>query len=188
MIIPEWLFQEPIAKKIKKLYSPKPLKQIAIENFKLDDKQISNQLAKEMISPNFFTDRNLDVGFNINLESHLINHANSILKFKPKYPEFGIEIPNINKIMKELSIFCASLLNQYKFKYQIVFSARFDKQDEDNEVLDETEIFNILKNNHNLTESDLDKIHVRSPLEHQIQQQEMKHSGWRFDKIIFITV
>ena len=185
MIIPEWLFQEPIEKKIKKLYNPKPLKQIAIENFKLDDKQISNQLAKEMISPNFFTDRNLDVGFNITLESHHINHANSILTFKPKYPEFRIEIPNITKIMKELSIFCASLLNQYKFKYQIVFSARFDKQDE---VLDETELFNNLKINHNLTESDLDKIDVRSPLEHQIQQQEMKHSGWRFDRIIFITV
>ena len=42
--------------------------------------------------------------------------------------------------------------------------------------------------NHNLTESDLDKIGVRSPLEHQIQQQEMKDSGWRFDKLTSITV
>ena len=37
--------------------------------------------------------------------------------------------------------------------------------------------------NHNLTESDLNKIDVRSPLEHQIQKQEMKDSGWRLDKI-----
>ena len=36
--------------------------------------------------------------------------------------------------------------------------------------------------NHNLTESDLDKIDIKSPLEHQIQQQEMKDSGWRVDK------
>ena len=42
--------------------------------------------------------------------------------------------------------------------------------------------------NHNLTESDLDKIDVRSPLEHQIQQQEMKDSGWRLDKINCMTV
>ena len=42
--------------------------------------------------------------------------------------------------------------------------------------------------NHNLTESDLDKIDVRSPLEHQIQQHEMKDSGWRFDKINSTTV
>ena len=42
--------------------------------------------------------------------------------------------------------------------------------------------------NHNLTESDLNKIDVRSPLEHQIQQQETKDSGWRFDKITSMTV
>ena len=38
--------------------------------------------------------------------------------------------------------------------------------------------------NHNLTESDIDKIDVRSPLEHQKQQQEMKDFRWIFDKII----
>ena len=37
--------------------------------------------------------------------------------------------------------------------------------------------------NHNITESDLDKFDVRSPIEHQIQQQELKESGWRFDKV-----
>ena len=42
--------------------------------------------------------------------------------------------------------------------------------------------------NHNLTQSDLDRIDIRSPLEYQIQQQEMKDSGWRFDKIISLTV
>ena len=36
--------------------------------------------------------------------------------------------------------------------------------------------------NHNITQSDLEKSDVRSPLEHQIQQQEMKDSGSRFDK------
>ena len=42
--------------------------------------------------------------------------------------------------------------------------------------------------NHKLTESDLDKIDIKSPLEHQIQQQEMKDSGRRFDKINSITL
>ena len=42
--------------------------------------------------------------------------------------------------------------------------------------------------NHNLTESDLDKIDVRSPLELQKQQQEMKVSCWRFDKNNSMTV
>ena len=35
----------------------------------------------------------------------------------------------------------------------------------------------------NLAETDLDKIDIISPLEHQIQQQGMKLFGWRFDKI-----
>ena len=73
--------------------------------------------------------------------------------------------------------------NQYKLKYQTVSSARFEKQDKDNQVSDETELFINLNINHNLTGSDLDKIDVKSPLEHQIQEQENKSSGWRFDKI-----
>ena len=78
--------------------------------------------------------------------------------------------------------------DQYKFKYQTVFSARVDKQDENNQVLYETEFFLNSDNNHNLTESDLDKIDIEFPLEHQIQQQEKKDSGWRFDKIISMTI
>ena len=56
MIIPEWLFQEPIENKIKKLYNPKPLNQIARDNIKLDDKQLNKKLAKKMINPYYFTD------------------------------------------------------------------------------------------------------------------------------------
>ena len=42
LIIPEWLFQEPIENNIKKVYNPKPLKQLARENIKLYDKQFKN--------------------------------------------------------------------------------------------------------------------------------------------------
>ena len=82
----------------------------------------------------------------------------------------------------------ARLINQYNFKYQTVFSARFDKQDEDYQLLDETEIFINSSINHNLTQSDLDNINIISPLEFQIQQQDIKDSGWRFDKINSMTV
>ena len=144
---------------------------------------MNKKLAKKMLNPYYFTDRNLKVGFKIKLDSHHINHAISRLTIIPNYPEFGIEVRNINKIIKDLSNFYANLINQYKFRYQTVISARFDKQDEDNQVLDKTEIFINLKINHNLTQTDIDNIDVQSPLEHQIQQQEMKDSGWRFDKI-----
>ena len=43
--------------------------------------------------------------------------------------------------MKELSVIYARLINQDKFRYQTVFSARFDKQNEDNQELDEKNIF-----------------------------------------------
>ena len=90
--------------------------------------------------------------------------------------------------MKELSVIYARLINQNKFRYQTVISARFDKQDEYDQVLDEGELIINLKNNHNLTESDLGKIDIKSPLEHQIKQQEMKDSSWRFDKINPMTI
>ena len=104
-----------------------------------------------MLNLYYFTDRNLKVGFKIDLDGHHINHAISKLTITPNYPQFGIEVSYTNKIMKKLSVIYARLINQYKFKYQTVFSARFDKQDEDNQVLDETELFIILKINHNLT-------------------------------------
>ena len=65
--------------------------------------------------------------------------------------------------MKEISVIYARLINQYKFKYQTVFAARFDKQNEDNQVLNETELIINLNIDHNLTESDLDNIDVKFP-------------------------
>ena len=188
MIIPDWLFKEAVENKIKKIYNPKSLKQLATNNIKLTNQQLNKEIAKNMLNPYYFSDRNLQVGFKINLDSHNINHANSKLTITPKHTEFGIEFRYINKIIKELSTIYARLINQYKFKYQTVFWGRFDKQNEDGQLLDETELFINLNNKYNLTQTDLDNINVVSELEHQIQQQEMKDSGWRFDKIISMTV
>ena len=40
-----------------------------------------------------------------------------------------------------MTIIYAISSSQYKYKYQTVFSARFDMQDEDDRVLDETELY-----------------------------------------------
>ena len=124
----------------------------------------------------------MKVGFKISLDSHHINHANSKLTIIPNYPDFGSEVRYIDMIKEDLSVIYARLFNQYKFRYQTVFSARIDKQDEDNQVLDERELFFNLNTNHIQTQTDLDNIDVKSPLEHQTQQKEIKDSGWRFDK------
>ena len=136
-----------------------------------------------MINPYYFIDKNLKNGFKINLESHNISHANSFLTITCKNPEFGLEYRYINKIIKDLSVIYARLINQYKFKYHTLFSASFYKINEEGQRDNEIELYINLKINHNLTESDIDNIDVRSQLEHQIQIQETKESGWIFDKI-----
>ena len=125
MTIPEWLFLEPVEKKINKIHNPKSLKQIARDNIIIDDKQLNKESAKKMINPYYFTDRNLKVGFKINLDSHNL-HTNPKLTIMPNYPEFGIELRYINKIMKELAMIYARLINninlnikQYSRQYLI---------------------------------------------------------------------
>ena len=65
-----------------------------------------------MLNPNYFTDRALRVGFNINLDSHQNIHANSKITITPIFPKFGIEVRYINKIRKEFSVIFARLVNQ----------------------------------------------------------------------------
>ena len=52
--IPEFLFQEHIENNIEKLYNPNSLKQIAIEKFKLDDKQLIKELNEKVDQFIFF--------------------------------------------------------------------------------------------------------------------------------------
>ena len=96
MIIPEWLFEEPIENKIKNLYNPKSFKQLARDNIEIDDKQLNKELAKKRNNPYDFTDINSKVRFKNNSDSHHINHANSKLTITPNYPEFSIEVRYIN--------------------------------------------------------------------------------------------
>ena len=100
----------------------------------------------------------------------------------PNFPEFGIEFRYIIKIIKELPVIYARLLNQYKFKYHTLFSASFHEINEEDQRNNDIELYINLNINHNLTESDIDNIDVRSQLEHQIQNQELEESGWIFDK------
>ena len=136
-----------------------------------------------MINPYYFIDENLKNGFKIILESHNISHANSISTITPNFQEFGIDFRYINKIVKELSVIYARLINQYKFKYHTLFSAIFYKIIGEDQRSNEIELHINLKISNNLTESDIDNINVRSQLEHQMQIQETKESGWIFDKI-----
>ena len=125
----------------------------------------------------------------VTLQSHQMNQANFFKKnIKPNFSEFVVEVPYCNKTLNERATIYVRLKNQYKYNYQTVLSATLDKQDEDIQLLYETEIFTNLKIIHNLAETDIDKIDIKSPLEHQFQQEDMKDTGWRFDKKISKTV
>ena len=100
----------------------------------------------------------------------------------PNLPDIGIETRYINKILKEMETNYARLINHYKFEYHII-SARFYRINEEEQRSDENELFNKLNIINNLTENDIDKIDIKSQLEHQIQIQETKESGWIFDRI-----
>ena len=76
----------------------------------------------------------------------------------------------------------ARIRNQNKLKYRIIFSGSFHKINEEDQRSDEIGLFVSLNINNNLTESDIDNNDVKSRLEHQIQTQEPKESGWIFDK------
>ena len=49
-------------------------------------------------------------------------------------------------------------------------------------MLDEIELYINLIINNKLTETDINNIDIKPPLEHRIQNQEMQDSGWKFDK------
>ena len=151
------------------------------ENIKKNDQELDKELAEKMIN-SFFFDEYLKNRSKVYLESHNINHAISVLNIVPNFPDIGIETRYINQILTEMATIYARLLNQYEIRYHIIFSASFYKINEEDQRSDETEIFTNSNTNRNLTENDINDIDIKSQLEHQIQIQETKESGWIFDK------
>ena len=191
IIIPEWLFKEeqtPIKKQNKKVYNPKALKQIARGKIKRYDKEIDKELAKNMVNPYCFIDEILKNGCKISLECHINNQANSLLNIVPNFSHIGIETRYPNKNPKEMATIYARLINQYKYKYHIIFSASFYKINEEDQRNGEPELFINLNFDHNLTENDINYIDFKSQLEHKIESQETKESGWIFDKITSMKI
>ena len=68
-----------------------------------------------MHNPYYFTDRAIQTAFNLYLDSHDINQANSKICIKPNFPQLGIETRYLIKILKEMATFYARLINQYNF-------------------------------------------------------------------------
>ena len=124
------LFREPneIGNNIPiSIFNPKTLPKIVTDNIKIDDEQMSKELAENMIFPYLPTDRIPKEAININLDCHLINHLNSKITIKQIFLE-SEKICN-NERISEMANTYARLINQCKVKYQTVFSARIYKLD-----------------------------------------------------------
>ena len=68
-------------------------------------------------------DRKLQIELRIDKDSPCLNFI-----ITPNISEYEVEVCYINHIIKKLSNIYARLINQYKFRYQTVFSAVFDKK------------------------------------------------------------
>ena len=96
----------------RRLNTPKNSKFIAGKklNYKIKI-WIKNYIKK---TPYYFSDRVLAAGFNIILDSHQVNHANSKLNVSPNNWEF--EILRFFKIFKEMATLNARITSHYEYK------------------------------------------------------------------------
>ena len=158
---------------MKQINCPESLNQLMrnyIRSNKKNEQRIKN--------PDNDNDRKLQIELKINKDYPCLTFI-----LKPNVLEYNVELHYINHIIKQLSNIYVRLINQYKFRYQTSFLTVFDKQNGDKK-----EIFIDLNISHNLTQSDIDKIDVRSPLRNKINDEEMKDFNWQFYKINSMTV
>ena len=136
------------------------LKQSARAKVNLLKKELVKEIARKMINPYYFSKR-YQRQYSIDLEQYHPNQINSKITVKSNY-NLPVEILYLNKILKEMAWkIYGRLINQYKFKYQVVFSVIFDK-----ETQDELEQYVSLEVNQSLTWSDIEKL---------IQKQRQMH-------------
>ena len=90
---------------------------------------------------------------------------------------------DLNNIFRERSTIYARLIEQYKFKYQVVFSVIFDT-----ETQQELEQDVSLEVNQSLTWNDIEKYDLEGNTNALIEKLELKDSGWRSYKNTLMTI
>ena len=144
------------------------------------DKNIENRY--------YFTDKVLKAAYNITVENHHDKNVNSKMTNTPNYGIIGIAEYHIDKIVIEMNNIYATVVNQYKFKYQLSFLVLFNKYGEEGQITSQIELPVILTFTENLTQSDLNNIDIQWTLENRIQNIEMKASCWNSQKIISMSI
>ena len=92
-----------------------------------------------MVCPYYFSQR-VNLGYNIELDSHNINQLNRKITIKSKYDQRN-ENTDINNIFREMSMIYARLIGQYKIKFQVVFSDLFEKMNKFGYIENNSEMY-----------------------------------------------
>ena len=90
---------------------------------------------------------------------------------------------DLNNIFRERSTIYARLIEQYKLKYQVVFSVSFDT-----ETQQELEQDVSLEVNQSLTWNDIEKYDLEGNTNALIEKLELKDSGWRSYRNTLMTI
>ena len=120
----------------------------------------------------YFFDETFSVANNVNIYSHHIIHINTKI---PLHRKNIFAKTVINKIVKQMANKYARIINQNTFKCQTLFRARFDKQDECDQKLNEIERYKKMNNNQTSTKSTFDKFNFRLLSERQTKNRKMKN-------------
>ena len=142
------------------------LKQLARAKVNLSNRELEKEIVKKMINPYYFSKR-YEAQYEDNLDRHHPNHINSKMTIKPKY-NLPIELLDLNNIFKEMAKIYGRLIDQYKFKYQVIFLVIFEK-----ETRDELEQYISLEVNQSLTWSDIEKYDLERKTNALIENLEM---------------
>ena len=155
---------------------------------KIIDKETNKNIKRNDKIEYKFTDNILNIAYDITVDSHHKKDLNSQITITSELDNTGIEMYYINKIFEEMSHLYAKFINQYKFKYQLSFMTLFNKFEEDGDIRKEAEMSINLNMTNNLTQSEVDNVHIQWDLESRIQNLEMKESGWVFQSVNSMTI
>ena len=125
-IIPNNFFNENLSSSSKintKKYNPLKLSDLARDKIKLNDRELNKELAKKMLNPYYFKNKNLYNILKINLDSHHINHLNSKITISSTTEYNSIDMDLINGLVKEMSVIYARLINSIQIQISMcIFS------------------------------------------------------------------
>ena len=157
----------------------KPLETVRIPPTK---REKDRDYAKRVANP-YFLDEELSTKYKVNLIAHNQSDLNSMVSIKPMEGQWMNE-DHFNRLIQQICNTYARIIGQSKFKVNVMCNVLFDQFIEETMETEELEMVIRLKMINVLTPSDITAIDVRQAILAEIEEAEMRGSGWRLNKIV----